>query len=452
MSVSLKILRRILDDPTSRAKAKALLLPEHFQAQEEQFLYQVILKLGGIANAPVTFDALHEFLERKSLKRRGRTLVSGLLAELCSIGSITKSDFEYALQAVAQDAQRISYCTRLQEAANYVSIGDLDRAASILTDLRVEQHRLALSDSRMISVRTMRDLKPDDLSRRTPTGFTKIDEITGGGRPTEFWLWAAYLAEYKSTALLHISHHAFTLGKRVLFISLEMDHDEIRRRLACIHGAYLDEALVYRDVEFFSFENDSKEAYKRVIEDLDDNPLYGDMLIWQPPIGVNVDDVGRQIEIYKIQHQVELVVLDYVQLLSPTRQRQQKRDELNEILEKTKSYALDLGVWVISGYQTSTEGRKKAEEKGYYDKWALSETVGAGRIANVICWSLQTEDMLANKEVKVGLAKSRNSTVAGSKHFLACDPATGFVSKSPVREDVDIYSDEEFNVEDVVSG
>lgn len=441
MSTTLKVLRRCLDNPESRKKALSLLVPEHFKA-EDRYLFRCISKLHEISNGPISFDTLYEYLNRRKLKERARDLIVGLVADLVSLGSVDNDEFEYSLVALSEDAQRLLYIDKLQEAAKSVTEGKLDDADAIVSKIHLDRSQLILGDH-STSSRNMHDLQFDDATSRHETGFRIIDEVTGGARDSEFWLWAAYLAEFKSTALLSMAHYNFTKGRRILFITLEMDRKEIQRRLICIHAEYLGNAVSYREVEFGNFTNGTAVHYRSAVSDYDRGDNYGDIIILEPAIGTCIEDLRKEIEVQKYKHGIDIVVIDYVQLISASRRRNLKRDELNEVLEYTKQIALDQSVWIISGYQTSTEGRKRAEAQGFYDKWSVSETIGAGRIANVIVWSLQTDDMLHNKEVKIGISKSRNSSTAGSRHFVVADPATGLFSRQPVRMDKSSSFDEE---------
>lgn len=459
-SAALVIIRKGLDSETCRNKARSVLRKEHFSNRYERFLFSHLCQISERYTGEIDLYTFRASVQRRKIPAKHREDVFAKLGELAAIGRVLDSRFEHALESISQDAQRKLYSEALVKIADHVQANRFDQAEEIFRTISQQSNSLGFDSTRRVSARTMGELVPDRIGTRFDTGFEVVDEVTGGGRLSEFWLWAAYQGEFKSTALLSIAHHAFVMGRHCLFISLEMDRDELRRRLLCIHSARVkdpadeeEHIFHYKEIEFQSFPPHIKEQYEELVDDFDNNPLYGDIEIWQPPEGATIEDIRREIEIVGAKNPVDLVLLDYIQLLYPIRTTGRVRDELTETIRRAKSIAMTCrdgkGVWLVSGYQTSTEGRKKAEQQGYYDKWALSETVAAGQSANVVCWSLQTEDLLHRKEVKVGLSKSRNSSIMGSRHYLVADPATGFLSRKPVRKDVRFEDEEEFNLDEI---
>jgi replicative DNA helicase len=446
----------MLDDHNCRNKAITLLKREHFLNTAECFIFRAVKKLSEDLSGPITLDVLIEFIETvPKYKEQHRSEVRETIGEIARHGSVLNSDFDFAITGVVYSARQDSYRLSIIRAAEATQAGNLSEVEKIFRQGSTEAQALEVVNDRRQSARQMSDMEFDTLEGRYKCGFKVLDEITGGGRPTELWLWAAYLAEYKSTALMSIAHYNFLQGRSVLFISLEMDRIELQRRLICMHASHLydESTLTYRAVEFGDMDYEQEEFFKGSVSDFDGNSEYGDIQIWQPPIGVTIDDVGREIDVCCNQCDLDIVALDYLQKLAPIRHRGRLREELNETLDKSKRIALEAndrrGVWLVSGYQTSTDGRKNAEKQGYYDVWGLSETIGAGQIANVIAWSLQTDALKQMKEVKVGLAKSRNSPTVGSRHFLVSDPSIGLLSREPVRLDNEMFDEEDFDLEEM---
>jgi len=440
MEAARTILRRAFDDPKSRKKALTLLTPEHFTDRRQRWLFSLARHLDR--NGPITVAMVGDFAARRVTNPKAVALLAEETGAVFQGKPPLETEFDYAMGVIGQDAQAGLLCAGLREVTRALSRGQMAEARELLKALPEKTEKLEPVNDRVLSVRTMRTLGPDAQTDRFFTGFQRIDEVTGGGRRGELWLWAAYTGELKSTMLFKAAHRCFLAGKKVFLVSLEMDRSEVMRRILTYHAAHLGLRLPFRDLEHGTTEETEK-IRKQAAEDFDTCGDYGDLVVWEPPLGVTVVDVAREVERLNQEQDFEVVILDYVQKLFPVRERYQHREELKETMNRVKKLAQEArgrkGVWLFSGYQTSTEGRKRAEEQGYYDLWALSETLEAPQVANVVAWSLYTKAMRERKEAKLGLAKVRNGTVAGSEHYVVVDPAVGLVSGEPVLRRDDYY-------------
>lgn len=441
------VLRKLMDDPSYRPKILGVVTKDHFVSTAAKYLFVLlkdVMDVGIVTNA-----MLAQSVSSKALKPEQERVLHEKIGELSACHSPLSSEVDYGLQALCQAAKTEHYFKAFRTAAERLASGDTDGAEAVVKSAVNRSSIFEGSNERCGTARTMSNLEAIlDDEERFKTGFTLFDSLIGGARLGELWFWAAYTGEFKSTSLISIAHSNFVSGKNVFFASLEMDPVEIKRRLICYHAVLLGQPLQYTKVERQQFTDQEREVFRYVCNDFDTNSAYGDIRIWQPPLGVTILDVGRAYELECSHVDCEILVLDYIQKLRPIHNRERVRESLNETLDLAKRLAMESrdrkGTWLLSGYQTSTEGRKTAEKVGYYDIWALSETIGAGQVANVILWSLVTEKMRRNKEVKVGVAKSRNSSIQGGTHFLVANPEMGMLSKEPVREPVDLEDSGEF--------
>lgn len=437
MEVARVVLRKVADSSTARDKAKTVLKSNHFIDPKHVKIFSEIITLSDRGSKIITEEILLDHIVSWPKSDEYASEIGAIFIGMPPLDS----EFEYALQALVNESQTAFVTKGLVCVADRITKGDTIGAIDLLSKIPDFYSKLAISSDRRQSARTMQKMAPDTDSERFKTGFQVIDEITGGGRLGEFWLWAAYVGEMKSNSLCAIAHSLFLAGKRVLYATLEMDSTEIKRRLLCQHAFYLKIPISYRYLENGVHDGYSEDNCEKAQKDFDENPEYGDIQIWHPSLGATIMDVAKEIEVCSADEETdcEVVIIDYVQKLSPLSKRKEFRHEVNEMLDRAKRIAMEArgrkGVFLVSGYQVSSEGRKQAEKDGYYNLYALSETLGAGQIANVVCWSLYTPAFRSRKEIKVGIAKSRNSSTDGSFHFLPVDPAVGLFAKAPIVSD-----------------
>jgi replicative DNA helicase len=443
------ILRKLFDDPSSRERLKHL---EQFGFQEDilKFIYRSIF-VSKLRNVPISPEFYLNFVESKRLKEKTHGKVIEVIGSIFALKSPLESEVEYAIKGLKYEAETRAFCRQLETAAKEVSFGNLESAKRVLYEGKEQLLAYSDSDSRRKSARSMAELRPKTLEGSYSTGFRIIDQIVGGGQRTELWLVAGYVGELKSTFLISIAHNLFLKGKKVLFVSLEMSMDEVKQRLIGQHIAYMGKMVPSSEISSQLFLGINEQYYREAVVDFDSNPVYGDIEIYQPELGASIIDVGRQIETGS--RILDAVIIDYAQLLTPLSKSLEHRHSLNDTLRYAKKMALEAygrkGVFIVSGHQTSSDGRHRAEEKGFYDLAALSESIGAAQIANVVIWSLFTEEMRRRNEIKIGLSKSRNTTTNGSIHFLPVDLSFGLIGKEPIVKSANTVSSD--SLDDLIS-
>ena len=436
MNSAIVILRKICDDPSSRLRAKALLSPkDHFPNRYQAYLFLRLTTSKEFESIKIiSSEVLLSFIQASTLKEIQKKSLCNEVGAIFYGKTPSNDNFEYALKTIAQEAEEGFLTLALQSAARKANANDFRAVKEIIANIPQEAAKFSIASERTVSARSLANFQNGTSIHSFPTGFKIIDSITGGGRLGELWLWAGYISEYKSTCLIAIAHYLMLRGLNVLYVSLEMTEEEIKERLICTHAYYLNRPIPFERVH-------NKQLLKTdnsILHDYASNSNYGQLQIFQPTLGADIMEVQREIEAWNSRDSYPIVIIDYLQLLEPTNRRKDHRIELNEILKKAKRIAMEArarqGVWLISGHQISSDGRKRAEEKeGKYDLWALSETIGAGQIANVVCWSYATDRMKLDREMKVGLAKSRNSSIQDSIHFLPVDLSVGFIGREPIQ-------------------
>jgi replicative DNA helicase len=147
-----------------------------------------------------------------------------------------------------------------------------------------------------------------DTSRRVKgisTGFLKFDEMTGGLREGELFILAARPAMGKTALALNIAQHIASNKKAVAVFSLEMSKESLLTRMLCA-SAYVDQQRFRAGYLNGEERQKLQEALHRLVE----SPLYID-----DSAGTNLMDVHSKIRRLQAEHDLGLVVIDYLQLM-----------------------------------------------------------------------------------------------------------------------------------------
>lgn len=167
-----------------------------------------------------------------------------------------------------------------------------------------------------------------------PTGFPRLDEMTGGIRPGHLWVIAANTAGGKSTLASQISQFAAGAGFPGAFVSLEMPSEEVTDGLICRAGQINTQAI-RRGYD--------RQAVRAAAEMVAELPLY----IYDRP-GVTIPKLHAELRRLKAEKDIRFSVVDYLQLMQTVGKFGSRADEIGSLSRGLKLIAMDLGIGVVA--------------------------------------------------------------------------------------------------------
>ena len=257
------------------------------------------------------------------------------------------------------------------------------------------------------------------------TGIDKWDEVIHGFRRTEAWMIAGYVGEGKTMTCLQIAYSAsIEQGKNVVFISTEMGKDQLRDLIYARHSLTVnkenqiandgDLGFEHEDLELGRLEGDKLKLYKSTVEDFSvgrKTGRYGQVYIVGTTMSDNIQTLRVKCQALRQHFPIDLIIIDYATLLAPRRRRNQRHEEMAEIMRDCKALAFNFnngeGVPVLTAHQISRQGRDSAGKRGYYTLNDLAETSGAERNMDGVLWVLRDEDNKERNTAWLGCAKNR---------------------------------------------
>jgi len=143
------------------------------------------------------------------------------------------------------------------------------------------------------------------------TGISFIDNITGGGKRGELWVWGGYTGEGKTQMAKEIAYRVCTCyGKNVLFVSLEMTVEEMKCSVETRHvHKFVPGGLLAKRIELGTLSKEEKVIYYKALSDWNKNKKYGRFYLWSPPYGCTVDNLALKIEQVQYMMNIDLVIM-----------------------------------------------------------------------------------------------------------------------------------------------
>lgn len=171
-----------------------------------------------------------------------------------------------------------------------------------------------------------------------PTGFPDIDGRLNGLRPGQMIIIAGRPAMGKSTLLSDwLRAAAFQHEKSVLMFSLEMSRPEVMLRLVAAEARIETTKLQTGDLSDSEWERISA-FYNRASSarfGVDDSP------------GVTMADIRAKARTWKTRHGLDMIAIDYLQLVTPGRRSESQQVEISEMSRQAKLLAKEFEVPVI---------------------------------------------------------------------------------------------------------
>lgn len=184
-----------------------------------------------------------------------------------------------------------------------------------------------------------------------PTGFTDLDVKTSGFHGSELILVAARPAMGKTAFVLNIAQYmAFRKNITVAIFSLEMPKEQLVNRLFSLESHVDSQKIRTGNLEDGDWENLIESA----------GVIGKSNLIIDDTGGITVSELRSKCRKYKLEHNLGIIIIDYLQLMSGRKRTESRQNEVSEISRSLKALARELDVPIIALSQLSraVEGRE----------------------------------------------------------------------------------------------
>jgi replicative DNA helicase len=327
-----------------------------------------------ITNIKEMARILHEASVRRELLRIGEDLANGALeADVERPPEILVESAEKALYAVAQNS--------------HYGEGAIDFHESL---------RRTVESAEKAQARGGR------LSGFT-SGFTDIDNLLGGLQPSDLLILAGRPGMGKTALGTNMAFHCakaylddmatnaeYPRGAPVLFFSLEMAAQQLSARILSEQA----ELEVWK-IRNGKFTDSEWEKFVLTMQELSSLPLYID-----DSGGISIAQIAARARRLKREKNIGLLIIDYLQLVAPSRRHENRVQEITEVTKGLKTLAKELNIPVLALSQLS-RGVDARDDK----RPVLSDLRESGSIeqdADVVMFVFREEYYLKSREPEAG--------------------------------------------------
>ena len=210
------------------------------------------------------------------------------------------------------------------------------------------------------------------------TGVSAIDNHTGGMRPGELWVIGAKTSGGKSVLMLQIAAQMIEEGKRVAIFSLELGVEEVMARIVCGQTRIsMSNIMNPRQLS----KGDLIKIQRKIGNLKDQNFAVCDMS------GLTMDQITAHCVRLKETRGIDLVLIDYLQMVSAQRVKGQNREqEVAGISRQCKQLAKRLKCPVLTATQLNESGQSRESRAIEHDADNVLMIVDNGENVVVQFW------------------------------------------------------------------
>ena len=340
-------------DKDAIVTAMEMLLKEDFYHQQYGILFDAMIELYS-EGQPVDLVTLQNKLKEKDVPKEVSSLE--FVGELVRAVP-TSANVKYYCNIVKENAMKRKLIRVTEDIENECYAGK-ESLESVLD--KTEHDVFALLSSRtggeyvpirQVVMNALEKIEKASQQSGTvtgiPTGFIDLDYRTAGLQPSDLVLVAARPSMGKTAFVLNIAQYvAFHENMCTAIFSLEMSKEQLVNRLFSLESRV--------DAQALRTGNLSDADWEKLVEGAG---IIGDSeLIIDDTPGISISELRSKCRKYKLEHDLKLVIIDYLQLMTGSgRSTDSRQQEISDISRSLKALARELSVPVVALSQLARE-------------------------------------------------------------------------------------------------
>ena len=404
------VLGAMMLEPEAGSSVFEMLQPEDFYRDNHRLIFSAIRDLFEKGD-PIDLVSVAEIL-----RQQGRLEQVGGISTISEIARSVPSaaNVEYYAKLVTEKAllrQLIRATSSILERGyepGEEARGLLEEAEKLILDLSRRRVKDGFSFIRDVLLETFEKIEYLYANKGNltgvPTFFTELDRMTSGWQPSDLVIIAGRPSMGKTAMVLNMAQNAAVRAKvPVAIFSLEMSKEQLVQRMLC-GEAMVDQQRV-RTGELLDAD---WPKLTRAVGPLSDAPIFID-----DTVGISLAELRSKARRLKMEHNLGMIVIDYLQLLSVGKKTESRQQEVAQISRTLKGLARELKVPVIALSQLN-RGVEQRQDK----RPIMSDLLESGAIeadADVISFIYRDEYYNHDSEKKgiaeLIIAKHRNGPV-----------------------------------------
>ena len=182
------------------------------------------------------------------------------------------------------------------------------------------------------------NLSPTKELTGTPTGFSELDNRSGGLQGSDLIIIAAESSVGKTAMSLTMSLNAAKYGARIAIYSMEMRAEQLTARIMAMESGISSSNILYSRLDGGQLQKVEQGIGK--IENLD--------IYFDDRSTSSIDTILSSIRYMKMKYGISGAIVDYLQILNVNMKNSNKEQQMGDVARRLKNVAKELDIWVIA--------------------------------------------------------------------------------------------------------
>lgn len=398
----------LIIDAKIQVDVAAYLKEEDFYAESHKTIFQAMKEIIK-KNLPVDVITLTNTLEKL-----GTLQDAGGITYIAELTNVIPSSANYKryLDIVTRDSmlrklirgssEIISDCQTSQDQAlslafaektiydisNTADTSEMVKIGSVIPDVMTKFDELS---------------KDKSVYRGTKTLFKGLDNLLNGVHNSDLMILAARPAVGKTSFAMNIVENIAMQGKTCAVFSLEMGKEQLVQRMMCsVAGVSMESAMKGKmnKTEWLKIAK-ARELLSNAKIFIDDSAM------------ITPQQVLSKCRRLKAKHGLDLVMVDYIQLMTPDKKSDNRQQEITEISRNLKILAKEVNVPVLALSQLS---RAVEARKGRPQLADLRESGAIEQDADIVMFIHRPDRNATEKEIAEGKVQKNVAEIIIEKH------------------------------------
>jgi replicative DNA helicase len=359
ISFQTKVISALLTDKPFLQNVSDIITDEYFSNTAHKWVVNEVIKYYTKYHCPPTMDVL-----KVELKRVDNEVLQLSIKEQLkeAYRSSDESDLSYVEEEFTNFCKNQQLKRALLNSVDLLKAGDYDSIRTLVDSA------LRSGQDKNIGHEYNKDIESrfnEDDRNPIPTPWSTFNEmIQGGLGEGDLGLIFGNPGGGKSWCLIAMGAYAVQLGFNVIHYTLELGESYVGRR----YDAF------FTNIPVDKIRNHRSEVEQSI------NELPGNLIVREYPMGrASISTIESHIKkCIDLDFKPDLIIIDYIDLLSSKRTNRERKDEIDDIYTSTKGLAreLKLPIWSVSQVNRAgakdniIEGDKAA---GSYDKIMIAD-------------------------------------------------------------------------------
>ncbi|MCD7884830.1 MAG: replicative DNA helicase [Lachnospiraceae bacterium] len=404
------VIGEMLMDRDAVTVASEILSPDDFYQKQFGLLFEAMVELYG-ENKPVDLVTVQNRLKEKDVPPEISSMeyVRDIMTSVW-----TSAGIRAHAQIVAEKAQMRRLIRVCEEIASACYAGK-EGTEAIMEDAEKKIFQVLQQKSsedftpiKEIVLNALDRIEAASRSKGTvtglATGFIDLDYKTSGFQPSDLLLIAARPSMGKTAFVLNIAEYmAFKSNLTVAIFSLEMSREQLVNRLFAMESRV--------DSQVLRTGNLSDNDWTSLIEAA--GVIGKSNLIIDDTPGISVSELRSKCRKYKLEHKLDIIMIDYLQLMTASRRSDSRQQEISDISRSLKEIARELQVPVVALSQLSRAVEQRPDHRPMLSD--LRESGAIEQDADVVMFIYRDDyynhDTQKKDVAEIIIAKQRNGPI-----------------------------------------